>query len=423
VLLIILDTVRSASMHLYGYERKNSAVLERIAGESVIFDEAMATAPWTLPSHASMFTGLYPDELSADYVAPLNAAVPTLAERLGAHGFESVAFVANHHYTGFDTGLARGFTRYEDYKVSIKQTMRSAWPVQALYFFNPVAFGGNRTIVKTEDDKTLQVPPKSWAHAKRAEEVADEFLTWHGRRQARPYFAFLNMYDAHDPRYAPPVLREQFRYQLPNTELYDAAISYMDREIGRVLDTLAARRTLDHTVVIVASDHGELFGTHQLWGHANNLYLDVLRVPLVVRYPPRVPGGKRVVRATSLRDLAATITDLAGLPETEWLPGSSLVPLMASGDSATTSPVVSFAHRTINLPPRFPAARGDMYSVIDDSLHYIRNTGDNGEELFAWKTDREERRDLSKTPEGESKLQGLRALARRRAGSAGGQGR
>ncbi|MEP7344612.1 MAG: sulfatase-like hydrolase/transferase [Gemmatimonadaceae bacterium] len=421
VLLIILDTMRSANMHLYGWEQANTPVLERIAAQSAVFDNAIAPAPWTLPSHATMFTGLNPDELSSNYISPLDGSVPTVAERLASHGFDTVGFVANHHYTGFDTGLARGFARYEDYKVTIKQTMRTSWPMQALYFFDPVAFGGNATIVKTDEDKVLQVPPKSWAHAKRAQEVVDEFLKWQTDRPDRPYFAFLNMYDAHDPRFAPRDVRRNFHYKLPNMELYDAAMAYMDREIGRMLDTLAARAALDNTVVIVASDHGELFGEHQLWGHANSLYLDVLRVPLIIRYPARIPPGSRVTRSISLRDLAATITDLAGLPHDAWLPGNTLVPLMNCQPNAASSPAVSFAHQTINLSRKFPTARGDMYSVIDDSLHFIRNAGDSGEELFAWKLDRKEEHDLTKTPEAQPQLQRLRALAHRATGPKGGQ--
>ena len=428
VLLIILDTMRSANMHLYGYQRENSPALERMAAQSVVFDDAIAPAPWTLPSHATMFTGHRPDELSANYVQPLDDAVPTLAERLQAHGFETAGFVANHHYTGFDTGLARGFTRYEDYKVSLKQTMRSSWLMQAIYYLDPVFFGGDATVAKSDDAKALQVPPKSWADAKRAEEVVDEFLVWQEERTDRPYFAFLNMFDAHDPRFAPPDLRERFRTKYPNLDVYDAAMAYMDREVGRLVDTLAARGTLDRTVVIIASDHGELFGEHQLWGHANSLYFNVLRVPLIVRYPARAHGGTRVAGPTSLQNLAATITDLAGLSRDNWLPGTSLVPLMNSLPSADTapvvsSPVVSFAHQTINLPRKFPAARGELYSVIDDSLHYIRNTGDDGEELFAWKLDRKEVHDIAKTPEAESHLRRLRALARRAAGPDGGPGR
>ncbi|MBV6521929.1 MAG: hypothetical protein MNPFHGCM_02073 [Gemmatimonadaceae bacterium] len=412
VILIILDTMRAANMRLYGYEWDNTPKIDALAQQAAVFDNAIAPAPWTLPSHASMFTGLNPDQLSANYVDPLDATAPTLAEQLAAKGYATAGFVANHHYTGYDSGLARGFAKYEDYKVTIKQVMRTAWPVQALYFFDPVALGGDATIVKSEDDKVLQVPPKSWAHAKRAAEVVDEFLKWERGRNGRPYFAFLNMYDAHDPRYAPRGIRSPLRYKQPNLGVYDASMAYMDREIGRMLRALSADGSLDRTVVIVASDHGELFGEHQLWGHANNLYLDVLRVPLLIHYPPRIPGGVRVQRTVTLRDLPATIADLVGVPKNEWLPGESLVPLMNGIADATASPVVSYAHHTINLPKKFPAARGAMYSVFDDSLHYIRNLGDKAEELFAWKVDRAEATDLARQPNAQAELQRFRALAR-----------
>lgn len=398
VLLIILDTVRAASMHLYGFERENTPVLDSLAASSTVFDNAIATAPWTLPSHASMFTGRYPATLPANYVTPLDTRHTTLSELLASQGYLTAGFVANHHYTGYDTGLARGFALYEDYKVSLTQLIRTSWAAQALSYYFPSAFGLHTTAAQSDMEKTLTVPPKTWADLKRGSEVVDEFLQWETERPERPYFAFLNFYDAHDPRYAPPDIRRQFVSRYPNRDWYDASIAYMDRELGRLFDTLRRQGTLDRTVVIVASDHGELFGNHRLWGHANSLYLDVLRVPLLVRYPPRVRAGLRVTRPVSLRDLTATITDLASVPRTQWLPGTSLVPVMEGKDSVALSPAVSYAHRTINLPTKFPAARGDMFSVIDDSLHYIRNLGDGGQELFNWKSDAREETDHVKNP-------------------------
>ncbi|MFN8583343.1 MAG: sulfatase [Gemmatimonadaceae bacterium] len=410
VLLIILDTVRSASMHLYGFERANTPVLDRLADSSLVFENAIAAAPWTLPSHASMFTGSYPAGLSANYLHPLDASQRTLAELLASHGYVTAGFVANHHYTGYDTGLARGFAVYEDYKTSLQQVVRSSWAMQALFFFRPAWFGANTTIAQGDVDKTLQVPPKTWADAKRAPEVVDEFLAWDLTRPRKPYFAFLNLYDAHDPRYAPLDIKRQFVSRFPNRDWYDAAIAYMDREVGRALDSLRARGELDNTVVIVASDHGELFGEHRLWGHANSLYLNVLRVPLIVRYPPRIASGKRMAAVVSLRDMAATISDLAGLPRQEWLPGNSLI--SAAMEHGERSPAVSFAHRTINLPKKFPAARGEMFSMTDDSLHYIHNMGDGGEELFKWATDPREASDMAHDAGRAALMSSLRAATR-----------
>ena len=110
-----MDTVRADRLSLYGYHRPTSPALERLAKGGIRFDEARATAPWTLPSHASMFTGRWPHELDASWRTPLGTKFPTLAEYLGWRGYATAGFVANVEYCSSEFGLDRGFTHYEDY--------------------------------------------------------------------------------------------------------------------------------------------------------------------------------------------------------------------------------------------------------------------------------------------------------------------
>ena len=128
VLLIVLDTVRADHLSLYGYERPTTPNLERLAKRGIRFDNARATAPWTLPSHASMFTGHWPHELGAKWMTPLRGNLPTLAEYLGAHGYATAGFVANVVYCSQETGLARGFTHYEDYVLEKLAPLRTSDP-------------------------------------------------------------------------------------------------------------------------------------------------------------------------------------------------------------------------------------------------------------------------------------------------------
>ena len=132
VLLIVLDTVRADHLSLYGYERPTTPVLERLAKRGIRFDEARATAPWTLPSHASMFTGRWPHELGEKWMTPLRGNFPTLAEYLGDHGYATAGFVANVGYCSQETGLARGFTHYEDYVLEKLAPLRTAGLVEYL---------------------------------------------------------------------------------------------------------------------------------------------------------------------------------------------------------------------------------------------------------------------------------------------------
>ena len=118
VLLIIWDTVRSESLGLYGNPRNTTPALERFASRGITFDWAFATAPWTLPSHASFFTGRFPRDLSAEDIIPLDDEYPTLAERLSGRGFVTAGIVANGYYCNVENGLARGFVQYQDFVVS-----------------------------------------------------------------------------------------------------------------------------------------------------------------------------------------------------------------------------------------------------------------------------------------------------------------
>ncbi|HEX9109574.1 MAG TPA: sulfatase-like hydrolase/transferase, partial [Longimicrobiales bacterium] len=118
ILLLIWDTVRASELSAFGYPRPTSPVLERLARQGVAFDQAIATAPWTLPSHAGMFTGRYPHETSARWQHPLGTRWPTIAQVLSSRGYSTAGFVANTIYASYENGLQRGFTHYEDYGVT-----------------------------------------------------------------------------------------------------------------------------------------------------------------------------------------------------------------------------------------------------------------------------------------------------------------
>ncbi len=431
VLLVILDTVRAHSLGLYGHDRPTTPELERIAGQGVRFDRAYAPSSWTLPSHASMFTGRLPHELTADWRRPLDATYPTLAEYFAERGYLTAGFVANMGYCGWETGLARGFQRYEDHPVSLRQLV-----VESTILGRIVNHPRVREWVGTDENFVR----------KRASDVNGRFLGWleSTASTGRPFFAFLNFYDAHGP-YEPP---EPFRSRLasgeprgrlsplhrwnadpfgpvpdPETirqelEAYEGSIAYLDHEIGRLMDELAARGDLDETILVIASDHGEEFGEHGVYDHGNSLYLEGLWVPLVIRYPPRAPAGRIVDRPVGLADLPATIAELASPGEVHAFPGASLARAWTDGAPATVDPVLSEISRAPRLPEWFPVSRGDMKSVVDDRWHYILN-GDGIEELYDLESDFRERVDLADRAEASEALARLRSAVPRDAESPG----
>jgi arylsulfatase A-like enzyme len=403
VLLLVLDTVRSFSMSVYGHTQPTTPTLERLASEGVLFNRAFATSGWTLPSHASMFTGRYADELDTGPGKPLPTGIPTLAEAMTSAGYATGGFVANLAYATWEQGLARGFIRYEDY------------PATPLTLFVSTALGRKlfnapkvRHFVGYVDD----VDRKNAAHVQR------DFLRWLGTIGDRPFFAFINYFDAHHPYLPPapydtlfgPQLPRRYRPYPPRFQSFDAeeigrlsnayhgAIAYIDDQIDQLLDALEERGTLDNTLIIVTSDHGEHLGDHDLLSHGNSFYRQLLQVPLILWYPALLPSDSIIATSVSLRDLPATVLDVTGIPNGDRFPGVSLVPVVHD-TAARTSPIVS--GRTLI---RVEGAQ----SLISDGMHYIRYA-DETEELYDLERDSLETQSLVSTSAGAALLPTLRA--------------
>jgi arylsulfatase A-like enzyme len=440
VLLIVLDTVRADHLSLYGYARPTSPNLTRLAQRGVRFERARAPAPWTLPSHASMFTGRWPHELSAGLTGPLDATEPTLAESLRRSGYATAGFVANTTYCSAESGLSRGFVHYEDHTLDLRGLLRATAlgkrlldPSLACVQKLAVTFGLGGWI-----------PPGNGKAFKDAAAINADFLSWLSGRPRRPFFAFLNYFDAHHPYLLPEGVNRHFgvrpeshadvltlhrwwsldKRRLPPRDLalardaYDDCIAYLDSQLGRLFDELDRRGILAHTLVIVTSDHGEQLGEHGLFGHASSLYSPEIHVPLVVVGPGGVPSGRCIGEPVSLRDLPATVTDVLGLPAKPSFPGRSLARHWDYAETPgrrTSEPVLSEVDGGAKGPAnggRSPVFRGPMKSLISGDTVYIRG-GDGREELYDLATDPHETRNLVGEPGAGSALERFREDLRR----------
>jgi len=416
VLLIVLDTVRAESLSVYGYGRPTTPGLERLAHEGATFDYAMSTAPWTLKSHGSMFTGLYPDEIRGDFEHPLDFGTPALAEEFQRRGYVTGGFAGNLIYASSESGLARGFVHYEDYQLSARQLIMHSWISQTPLFRNIATSRSSRDLWNAVSHPELSFDSNDFnrkTYERRpAASISHAFLDWQSTHKDRPFFAFVNLFDAHFPYRSQREFER--RFALPENAmqgLYDGAIAYLDSEIEGLLNELRRRNVLDNTVVVITSDHGEHFGDHGLILHANSLYTQLLHVPLLIRYPPATPGGVRVSTAVTMRDLAATIAQLAGLSGVTF-PGTSLAShwTQGAGTPSTTDSVLRAELSNVVRPePSSPASFGPMRSVFDQQFHYIRR-GDGVEELFDYRADPTEKSDLSRTEAGKQRMAGLRRL-------------
>ncbi len=410
LVLLILDTVRASSLSLYGYARPTTPVLDALAHESTVFDAVFTTAPWTAPSHASMMTGLWASEAGADYLNPMYDSLTTVAQVLTRRGYATGGFMANAGYAGYQLGISRGFSHYEDFPFSVRQALWSTTLSQT---------GSGRLILEGLEDgerwklrraitnPNLRTETVRKSQPQTAGDIARNFFAWRDGERRRPYFAMLNFMDAHAPYEPPAEFRTRFGGGKTEQDRYDGGIAYEDSIIGSIVERLRARGDLERTVLIVTADHGEQFGEHGLDSHGNSLYLPLLHVPLLVRAPGRVPAGQRITSLVSLRDMAATLVDLGGAPAGT-LPGVSLAHVWSTGSSEGQSPIIAEAAAAVN-PSKVNLTRfGPIKSTIDSAGHFI-HYGNGKEQLFAWRTDTAEVNDLSATPAGQGTLPRYRA--------------
>jgi len=438
VVLVVLDTVRTDALSVYGNPTAHTPNLERLARNAVVFDNALAPSSWTLPSHASMFTGQSANDLSADWYSPLDDRYPTLAEVMRDHGYATGGFVGNPTYCGRPTGLHRGFIHYEDCPLSIGELLRHS-----------------RIIARAAESSL----GSSWfgiydvIGRKGGKQVTDGFLKWIDHQRDRPFFAFLNYYDVHDP-YLPDRLIDEDRALTHREKLlmknwwrtepeqirpedlhlakacYSALIHEVDQHIGSLMAGLSERDLLNNTIIVVTSDHGEHFGEHDLYRHGNSLYRPLVHVPLMVSWPQKIENRLCVSNPVTLRDLPATILEWTGIENNARLGGISLAGLCTRDgqwEGRGTSPLFVLVNPNPNLDkiPHLlwsPVARGSMYSLLEDGKYLIR-FGDNERCLYDFLTDIAEESNLASDDVHQVQLQQIeRSLNRLLKGTTGAEG-
>jgi len=280
LVLVVLDTVRADHLASYGYARDTMPRIERFAAEHATrYSNSRSTSSYTLSSHGSLFTGLFPAEHGAARLKPtalpLKDEVTTLAERLRARGYHTAAVVANGTYLTHRLGTDQGFERFDNRKGS---------------------FVGRYLALAQATGSAIWAGHLTYRDAR---QITNAALDWVSReRRPGPFFLMLNYLDAHEP-YLPPSPEDRAfgderpaRPMAPELELrqlqYDRNLLYLDREVGRLLDGLEQRGLFENTVIVVTSDHGEAFGEHGLYEHCWTLYEEVVDVPLFVK-----PRGER----------------------------------------------------------------------------------------------------------------------------------
>ena len=330
ILWIVMDTTRADHLSSYGYHRKTTPNIDRIAGEGLLFENAFSSAPWTLPSHASLLTGMFPSKHGTDAEhLSLSKDFRTIAEVLRLYGYKTYGY-SNNEYVGPKTNLNKGFdifTVVNHYKPTLGNLSDFLLINVAMKHIPIIKFTRDAGAQRTND------VVKQW--------IADSSGT------KNPFFIFINYMEVHDPYGDTPYARQYLdkRVFTPNVKaftnnFYPSLYGYFsgkikmsdeDFEILRSLydvNHLRESGVLDNTLLIITADHGENFGEHKLMDHIFDIYDTVLHVPLIIRYPKIFPSALRIKEQVQLIDIFPTILDVAGIDRSEagGIQGHSLVP-------------------------------------------------------------------------------------------------
>jgi len=371
VLILLLDTVRRDRFDA-GEGGSPTPRLDEFARQATWFANAWSTTSWSLPSQASLLTGVHPHQHGADWPAlALRPGLRTLPERFADAGYVTGAFSGNAAWI-VPEHLGRGFHRFRVYR--LEDLLR-------------------RTLIGRALDRPLiLLGAHSSGRGRSAAQVSGDLLKFLDARAGRPFFTYLCYMDVNRVFH-----RRQLGHPAWTPEptvssvvaAYDSGLTALDAEVGSLLDRLRARGDLDNTVVVILSDHGESFpggpvGDHSPAGHGTSLFPEQVRVPLWIA-GPRSSGADTVTADVSIRDVPMTIATLAGLG-TGGLGGVSLISPAAGGSDVLAT--LRYAGREANalVSQRFllieqldgGARRPSVFFMAVDSLAQVDRSADSG---------------------------------------------
>jgi arylsulfatase A-like enzyme len=377
IILISIDSLRADHLHSYGYARATSPNLDALASEGTSFETVISPTSWTLPAHMTLLTSLPPEKHGViTNRFRLSSAIPTLPERLQRSGYATAGFVSATYLDGL-FGFSRGFDEYDDY-----------------------------TLLRVAGEKSRR--------AMTAHLVANRAIDWLDARAKQPataarqpFFLFLHFFDVHYDYNPPPPYSRMFdrAYHGRSTgeldeirpgaaprdvdhavALYDGEIAWVDANIGRILARLRAQGLDRNTIVAVTADHGEEFLDHGQAGHFKTLYDEVVRVPLIVRYPGHVAAGRRVAGQVRLMDVGPTLFSLAGVR----LPR----PHIETAARSLACFVRPAAAKPVPALPAFGDLQGEIASLRTADAKLIRNLRTHEEEFYDLASDPRERHNV-----------------------------
>src|SRR6185437_8879485 len=326
VVVVTIDTLRPDHLHCYGYQKIETPTLDRLASSGVLFEDAVAQAPLTPPSHASIFTGQYPTvhhvRNTGGFILPSSAR--PLARILQEQGWDTAAFVSAAVLKKI-FGFNNGFAVYDD------QLPRP----------------GNAEEFREDPER-------------RAGDTVDRALQWLNTQSGKPYFLWVHLYDPHMPYNPPGAFAQEYR-----DRPYDGEIAYADEQLGRLFDAVQKKSPSGKTIVAVLSDHGESLSDHGEFTHGVFLYDSTLRIAFMMS-GPGIPAGLRVKQQVRSVDFLPTILAMLGGSAPANVQGLSLVQVFSGKPVATD---ISYEE---TLYPKMALGWAELRAIRTNKWKYIR---------------------------------------------------
>jgi arylsulfatase A-like enzyme len=386
VVLITIDTLRADHCGIYGYDRPTTPHLDALASQGAVFEAAYAVSATTLPSTATLFTSLHPNEhgvLKNGRILP--ERVRTMAEILGSHGYDTAAFVSSF-VVERRFGTAQGFDAYDD----------------------DFTGASSSSPIRHWEGHQLSAP-----YDRRGHETALRAIRWlHARQSQAPFFLWVHLFDPHSPYDPPEPYREQFARAGATSEkerwvdLYDAEVRFGDEQLGRLLAAVDALAPVEPPLTIVAGDHGEGLLDHEWLEHGVHLYEEAVRVPLIVRWPGRI-APQRNADPVGLVDVLPTLLSLLELPKPDGMRGADLARVLQGQTRADPERAV-FMQRRLYRGAKHKGVRvaGPKWAIRWRNWKFIYASLDDDVELYDLETDPQEKRD--RAPEHPELVQGFK---------------
>jgi signal transduction histidine kinase/arylsulfatase A-like enzyme len=417
VMLVTIDSLRADHVGFAGYAKAHTPTLDRLAAQGTYFSNTIVNQPGSNPSHASILTGTYPTThgIRSHMVDMLSDDVPTIAESFAMQGYVTAGIFSWLSFEPAYSGLDRGFQVYTDMTVN-----RPAYLADSRTSTLAATYKRLKTMLALPGAMDRQMALSEQVEEQldgKADVTTDGVIEWlrehqsKARTNGQPFFLWVHYFDPHYPYTPPPpfdeiepddcadcldggmpTIRKIEAELTPDfspaqinrlLQYYDGEIAFTDREFGRLLDTMRTIGLDQNTLLVVLGDHGESFGEHDQWLHGQSLHGAEINVPMIMRFPQRLPSGKVVDAVAQQIDVAPTILELLDMPIPEKVEGRSLVPLIFGEEAgAERYGVAELGDRSI-------------VSLVTREWRLLKNTRDGAVELYRVVEDPDDQRDLA----------------------------